>query len=109
MSDGSLVRPIALLASASFASVATMRVADPLVPQVAREFETTAGDAAVIATTFAFAYGICQLLYGPLGDRFGKVRLVTIMTFVSALTVSAAGLAPNLEMLALARLAAEIG
>jgi YNFM family putative membrane transporter len=104
VSERSLVRPIALLASASFASVATMRVADPLVPQVAREFETTAGDAAVITTAFAFAYGLCQLVYGPLGDRFGKVRLIALMTLVSAVTVGSAGFAPSLQLLALARL-----
>ncbi|HEX6144816.1 MAG TPA: MFS transporter [Geminicoccaceae bacterium] len=105
MTAPSLVRPIALLASAAFASVATMRVADPLVPQVAREFHTTVGEAAVIATAFAFAYGTLQLVYGPLGDRFGKVRLVAIMTLVSAATVASAGFAPSLELLALARLA----
>jgi hypothetical protein len=34
--EGSIGRPIALLSAAGFASVASMRVADPLVPQVAR-------------------------------------------------------------------------
>ena len=84
MREPSIVRPIVLLSMASFASVATMR-ADPLLPQVAREFEVSAGEASVIATAFALAYGICQLVYGVLGDRFGKYRLVALMTVLMAI------------------------
>ncbi|MGH6905501.1 MAG: MFS transporter, partial [Geminicoccaceae bacterium] len=55
-------------------------------------------------TAFALAYGICQLAYGVLGDRFGKYRLVTLATLVSALTVASAGLAGSLDALGAARL-----
>ena len=106
MSAAPLARPIAVLSAAAFASVATMRVADPLLPQVAHEFGVTAGEASVVATAFALAYGLCQLAYGVLGDRFGKYRLVALATLVSALTVAAAGLAGSLAALGLARLAA---
>jgi MFS transporter, YNFM family, putative membrane transport protein len=106
MREPSIVRPIVLLSAASFASVATMRVADPLLPQVAREFGVSAGEASIIATAFALAYGFCQLIYGVLGDRFGKYRLVTLATFVSAATVASAGFADSLGMLGAARLAA---
>ena len=104
MSVPSIVRPVVLLSMASFASVATVRVADPLLPQVAAEFGVSAGEASVIATAFALAYGICQLVYGVLGDRFGKYRLVTLATLVSALTVASAGLAGSLDALGAARL-----
>jgi YNFM family putative membrane transporter len=106
MSEASLGRPIALLSAAAFVSVASMRVADPLLPQVAQEFGVSAGDASVIATAFALAYGLCQLIYGPLGDRFGKYRLVALMTLVSALTVASAGFAGSLAVLGVARFAA---
>jgi MFS transporter, YNFM family, putative membrane transport protein len=104
MREPSIVRPIVLLSMASFASVATMRAADPLLPQVAREFGVSAGDASVIATAFALAYGICQLVYGVLGDRFGKYRLVMLATLASALTVTSAGFAGTLDALGAARL-----
>jgi MFS transporter, YNFM family, putative membrane transport protein len=106
MREPSIVRPIVLLSAASFASVATMRVADPLLPQVAGEFGVSAGEASVIATAFALAYGFCQLVYGVLGDRFGKYRLVTFATLLSALTVGSAAFAGSLAMLGAARLAA---
>jgi MFS transporter, YNFM family, putative membrane transport protein len=104
MREPSIVRPIVLLSMASFASVATMRAADPLLPQVAREFGVSAGEASVIATAFALAYGICQLVYGVLGDRFGKYRLVMLATLASALTVTSAGFAGTLDALGAARL-----
>ena len=105
MREPSIVRPIVLLSAASFASVATMRAADPLLPQVAQEFGVSAGEASLIATAFALAYGFCQLVYGVLGDRFGKYRLVTLATLASALTVGSAAFADSLGMLGAARLA----
>jgi YNFM family putative membrane transporter len=106
MHEPSLLRPIALLSAAAFASVATMRAADPLLPQVAREFGVSVGEASVIATAFALAYGFCQLVYGVLGDRFGKYRLVTVATLASSLTVASAGFVGSLGMLGAARFAA---
>ena len=106
MSGASLARPIALLSAAAFVSVASMRVGDPLLPQVAQEFGVSAGDASVIATAFALAYGLCQLIWGALGDRFGKYRLVTAMTLVSAFTAASAAFAGSLAALGIARFAA---
>jgi predicted MFS family arabinose efflux permease len=106
MSGASIVRPIVLLSAAAFASVATMRVADPLIPQIAQELSVSVGDASVITTAFALSYGLCQLVYGALGDRFGKYRLVALMTLVSAGTVALAGFASSLAMLGAARLVA---
>ncbi len=57
------VRAIAFLAAASFVSAATMRVGDPLVPLVSEEFHVTAGEAGIVVTAFAMAYGVCQLLW----------------------------------------------
>ena len=47
MSGPSIVRPIVVLSAAAFASVATMRVADPLIPQIAQELGVSAGDACI--------------------------------------------------------------
>jgi YNFM family putative membrane transporter len=103
---GAEERPIALLSAAAFVSVASMRVGDSLLPQVAHEFGVSTGDASVIATTFALAYGLCQLIWGALGDRFGKYRLVALMTLISAFTGTAAAFAGSLATLGLARFAA---
>jgi len=97
-------RTVLLLGMAAFASVATMRVADPLIPQVADEFQVSAGDAAVISSSYTIAYAIGQFVYGPLGDRFGKLKLIAWMTMISGLTVAAAGLAGSLQSLGFLRM-----
>lgn len=98
------VRSIALLSIAAFASAATARVADPLLPQVAEEFGTSIASASVVATGFSLAYGLCQMIYGPIGDRFGKYTLVATMTLLSALGTGLAALAGDLGTLGALRL-----
>jgi len=80
-----------------------MRVADPLIPQIAADLATTAGSAAVVATAFSLAYGLCQLVWGPLGDRYGKFRIVTITAGISAFLVAGPALASSLGDLGLLR------
>jgi YNFM family putative membrane transporter len=100
----SSIRPIVLLSAAAFASAATLRVADPLLPQIAGEFVTTAGGASVIATSFAISYGLCQIVVGALGDRFGKYTVIAVATFLSGLTAASGALASSLAMLGVMRL-----
>jgi YNFM family putative membrane transporter len=64
----------------------------------------TAGSASIVATAFAVSYGLCQILVGPLGDRFGKYAVVVAATFLCAVTASAAALSPDLAVLAATRL-----
>lgn len=92
------------LAISAFASSAAVRIADPLFPPVAADFGVTIGQASIIAASYAFAYGLCQLVFGPLGDRFHKLRLVQLSTLAASISVFACGLAPSLEWLAIARL-----
>jgi MFS transporter, YNFM family, putative membrane transport protein len=71
-------RSIILLAVAGFASQAQVRVTDSLLPQIADDFGTTVGTAAMVVTAYAVSHGGVQLLIGPLGDRFGKYLTVGI-------------------------------
>lgn len=97
-------RAVVLLAAAAFVSAATVRVTDPLVPAVAGEFATTPGTVGLTVTAFTLAYGVCQLFWGPVGDRFGKFRVITLACLLSAGTAGAAALAHSLPALAALRL-----
>ena len=99
-------RSIVLLAVAGFASQAQVRVTDSLLPQIAGDFGTTVGAAAVVVTAYAVAHGSVQLFIGPIGDRFGKYLTVMTMCLASSILVMACGLANSLTELALARLLA---
>jgi MFS transporter, YNFM family, putative membrane transport protein len=99
-------RSIVLLAVAGFASQAQVRVTDSLLPQIAGDFNTTVGAAAMVVTAYAVAHGSVQLLIGPIGDRFGKYLTVMTMCLASTILVMACGLANSLTELAIARLLA---
>jgi MFS transporter, YNFM family, putative membrane transport protein len=98
-------RSITLLAVAGFAAQAQVRVTDSLLPQIAADFHTTVGAAAMVVTAYAFAHGSIQLVIGPVGDRFGKYRTVALMCAIGAVLVACCGLAGSLSQLMLARLA----
>jgi predicted MFS family arabinose efflux permease len=98
---------VAALSLAAFGSAISMRVTDPLLPRLAAEFGVAIGDAAAaVITAFALAYGVAQLFFGPIGDRFGKYRVIAWGCAASALTAALCGLAPTLPILLVARLLA---
>ena len=99
------VRSIILLAAAGFASQAQIRVTDSLLPQIAADFHTTVGLAAIVLTTYAITHGSIQFVAGPVADRFGKYRTVAIASAVAAVLVAMCGTVSSLPQLAVARLA----
>ncbi|MPZ37450.1 MAG: MFS transporter [Rhizobiales bacterium] len=99
-------RSIVLLAVAGFASQAQVRVTDSLLPQIAGDFGTTVGAAAMVVTAYAVAHGSVQFFIGPIGDRFGKYLTVMTMCLASSILVMACGLANSLTELVIARLLA---
>ena len=91
------------LSISAFGSGISMRVSDPLLPGLANEFSMTLGHAALVITVFAIAYGFSQLIFGPLGDRFGKYRVIAWGTIGCALTTATCAVAPSFELLLVAR------
>lgn len=94
---------IFLLALASFASALAFRIGDPLLPQLSREFNASSGSVAHVVTAFAIAYGIAQFFYGPLGDRIGKYRTITLATLLCSVGSIGAAFAPSLDVLLFCR------
>jgi predicted MFS family arabinose efflux permease len=97
--DRGLRMAITLLALAGFFSGAALRVCDSLIPRLAHDFGVTAGTAGRVVLTFSVAYGLSQLAFGPLGDRYGKARLVCIALFGCALGSLACAFAPGFDAL----------
>ncbi len=92
-----------LIGLAAFCSMASMRVCDPMLVSLAQEFAVTTGDASAVISAFAVAYGVLQLFYGPLGDRFGKVRVIISATCACAVFSALTALSPSLPVLVVAR------
>src|SRR5215467_14107516 len=98
-------RSIVLLAGAGFASQAMVRVTDSLLPQIAADFGTTVGEASIVVAAYAVSHGTIQLIIGPVGDRFGKYRTVTMMCALASILVALCGTVQSLSALAVARFA----
>lgn len=101
-------RMVWLLALASFASTSTIRVLDPALPQLALAFDITTGQAAKVVTVFAIAYGLMLFVFGPIGDRFGKYKTLSLTTLACSVSSLLVALAPSFEWLLVARVVSAI-
>lgn len=96
-------RALLLLTLAAFVSAAAIRICDPMLPRLAADFGTSTGQAAATVTAFAVAYGVLQMFFGPVGDRYGKYRVVAVATFACAIGSAGAVFASSLDMLVICR------
>jgi MFS transporter, YNFM family, putative membrane transport protein len=101
--DKHLGREVMLLSFAAFASSAALRVCDPMLPALADTFHTTVAGAAIVITATSIAYGIGQFLFGPLGDRFGKFRIIALACLACTVGALTCALSPSLHWLGVGR------
>nr|WP_315169035.1 MFS transporter [uncultured Limnohabitans sp.] len=92
-----------VMALAGFASMVSMRMCDPMLVVLGREFQVTTGEASSVVSAFAVAYGVMQLFYGPLGDRFGKLRVISLAALACAIFSIITSMAPSLTSLVVMR------
>lgn len=106
-SHASMTRSLTLrlIGLAAFCSMASMRVCDPMLIELGQEFGVSTGEASRVISAFAIAYGLMQLIYGPLGDRVGKLRVIVAASFGCALFSATTSLAPGFDLLVLSRVA----
>jgi YNFM family putative membrane transporter len=91
---------ILFLTIAGFSTSLNIRITDPLLPPLAGEFLTTPGKVAIVAVVYAVAHGFMQLAGGPVGDRYGKLRVVTLAGYAAAGATAATALAGSIPELA---------
>src|SRR5690242_20202071 len=91
------------MALAAFASGFSLRVSDPLLPQVALEFGASVGAASAIVTAYAVPYGFTQAFAGLFGDRFGKCQAVAATCGISSALVLLCAFSQSLPQLTTAR------
>ncbi|WP_395138334.1 MFS transporter [Armatimonas sp.] len=87
-----------VLGTAAFLVQADARVMDPLLKIVASDLHVTKEGASIALTLYAFAYGLFQLFYGPLGDRIGKLRVMAAALGLFALGEVLGSFMPNLPL-----------
>jgi len=100
-----LKETIILLAIAAANTGIAMRVVEPMLPRLASDFGTTVPATAAVITAFALAQAGAQYFHGPLGDRFGKLRVITVLMGFAALASLGCALAEGLRGLIVWRFA----
>lgn len=95
--------PLGLLAAAGFLSMSGARVMDPLLAVIAADFHIGVPTASIVIAAFTLPYGLNQLVLGPLGDRFGKLRVMLAALLGLVVFTALCATARNLPMLVVLR------
>lgn len=93
------------LYAAVFMVSAEARVIAPLLPAIAQDFRTSVPSVGILITAYNIPYGLFQLVYGPLADRFSRQRVMGAALALFSVGTFVSGFAPNLPVLDILRLA----
>src|SRR5512132_2017833 len=99
-----VLAPLAVLVASALLVLSQLYLAIPLAPVISRVLRADgSAAAAAMGTTYALAYGLGFLIFGPLSDRYGRKPI--LVPGMAALAIVTAGLAaaPSLPVLALLR------
>lgn len=94
------------LAAAIFAGAASMRILDALLPNIASFYGVSVGSAGLAVTAYSGSYSLCQIIYGPLGDRAGPYKVVLLAALLSSMAAVGCAIAPSINWLVALRLLA---
>ena len=94
---------ILILGLAGFTVMADNWVISPLLPAISETFGTTATTAGILITAYMIPFGIFQLVFGPLADRFGKRQVITFTMIFFTIGTALCAFAFNLGNLTLYR------
>ena len=81
----------------------------PAFPYITRDLKTQEGMVQLTLAVFLFASGICQVIYGPLVDRYGRKRPLLIGCGLFMLGALGCAYAKTVEMLIAMRLVQALG
>ena len=87
-------RLIIMLGLAGFIVMADNWVVSPLLPTIAHSFGVDPVRAGILISAYMLPFGLFQLVYGPLADRFGKLKVIgiTLALFTVATALCGFGL-----------------
>lgn len=79
-----------ILGLAGFIVMADNWVVSPILPAIAQNIGVPVTSAGLLITSYMIPFGLFQLVFGPLADRFGKRQILSLaiflFTFAAALT-----------------------
>jgi MFS family permease len=99
-----VVAPLAVLVCSALLVLAQLYLAIPLAPVIGGVLgRGSSAAAAALGTTYALAYGIGFLIFGPLSDRYGRKPILVPGMAVLALVTGGLAAASSLPVIAVLR------
>src|SRR5215216_2250656 len=89
-------RLLIVLQAAVFMVAAEARVIAPLLPAIAQDFRSSIASAGLLITAYNIPYGLFQLIYGPLADRFSRQRVMGVALGLFSFGTLISGFAPGM-------------
>jgi DHA1 family bicyclomycin/chloramphenicol resistance-like MFS transporter len=100
---------VALLFAMLFAGQLGSNIYLPGLPDIANDLHATMSDAQTMVAVYLAAFGLAQLVMGPLSDRFGRRPTIIGGLTLFSLASGLCALAPDIGTLLMARLAQATG
>lgn len=95
---------VALMAALMAADVLAIDIMLPALPDIGNALGVTnANDRSLVLTWFLFGFGVPQLIFGPIADRFGRRSMILVGLFGYIATTLAAIVAPSFALMLAAR------
>ena len=88
----------------SFVIMLDGRTMVTILPDIAADLNVSVAAAGIAITAYLIPYGVCQLAWGPLADRVGPMRVISVAIIAFTCIVAASTLAGSLPVLAAIRL-----
>lgn len=96
-------RLIMILGLAGFVVMADNWVVSPILPAIARSIQVSPVQAGILISAYMIPFGLFQLIFGPLADRYGKQQVITFSMIFFTIGTALCGLGLGLFDLGLYR------
>jgi len=94
---------ILILGLAGFVVMADNWVLSPILPAIARSIQVSPVQAGLLISAYMIPFGLFQLVFGPLADRYGKRQVITFSMIFFTVGTALCGLGLGLFDLSLYR------
>jgi len=96
-------RLILILGLSGFVVMADNWVVSPILPAIARSIQVSPVQAGLLISAYMIPFGLFQLVFGPLADRYGKRQVITFSMIFFTIGTGLCGIGIGLLDLALYR------
>lgn len=94
---------VLLLGLAGFIVMADNWVVSPILPSIAGNLNVDIAQAGLLITAYMLPFGLFQIVFGPLADRYGKKQIITVSLVLFTIATGLCALGTTLTNLAVYR------